>query len=282
MKNFTKPFVLATLLATLSVGAFAEVQAAASTPPVVSNAAIPKALQMAVRGGVKVENSFQAAGGLTGWVMTQPDGQATVVYSIADGKYVLAGALIDENGKNLTAAYTESQIPKPDFASVENSSYFIEGPTKNPKSIVYAFMDPNCIFCHLEWKAFQPYIKQGLQVRWIPVAFLKPDSRGKAAALLESKNPADDIRTLQMGFNEKTESGGLKPLANVSAATDAKLKANGELMRKFRFGGTPALIYKDSSGNVQYHPGMIRLSELPGITGIPEQPNTDPALARFK
>jgi thiol:disulfide interchange protein DsbG len=28
--------------------------------------------------------------------------------------------------------------------------------------------------------------------------------------------------------------------------------------------------------------GMPRLSELPGITGLPEQKNDDPALAKFR
>lgn len=286
MRNIFKP-VLATLIAGISIAAHAQAEAgtasaaATATPPAVTQQ-IPKALQMAMRGGVKVGKSFDAVSGLKGWVLTQPDGQPTIVYSTADGKYVMAGALIDENGKNLSAMYADTQIPRPDFSTLEKSPYFIEGPTQNPKAIVYAFMDPNCIFCHLEWKAFQPYIKQGLQVRWIPVAFLKPDSAGKAAALLESKTPAALMQQLQTKFNAATESGGITPLANPSVATMAKIQSNGELMRGFHFSGTPALVYKDSSGKVQYHPGMVRLSELPGITNIPAQPNTDPELKRFE
>lgn len=272
MRKIFKP-VLAILAATLSFGAIAETEAQPT--------AIPKALQMAVRGGVKVDKSFPAVAGLTGWVLTQPDGQSTVVYSTADGKYVLAGALVDETGKNLTASYTEAQVPRPDFSRIEKSAYFVEGAAK-PKAIVYAFMDPNCIFCHLEWKALQPYEKVGLQVRWVPVAFLKPDSAGKAAALLESKQPAALVNQLQTKFDVAHESGGITPLTTISKATNDKIKANTELMRAFGFNGTPAMVYKDAAGKVQYHPGMVRLSELPGMFNLPAQPNNDPELVRFQ
>lgn len=283
MKNVFKPAV-ALMLAGLSLSVFA--QNAQASQPVAPTAAavpaIPKALQMAVRGGVKVVKSFPAEGGLTGWVLTQPDGQSTIVYSLAEGKLLMAGALVDETGKNLTAAYMESQVPRPDFSLIEKSSYIIEGTTKNPKAIIYAFLDPNCTFCHLAWKAFQPYEKAGLQVRWMPVAFLKADSMGKAAALMEAKNAQTAMQQHETKFDPQTETGGIEPQTKIAPATQAKIKANGDLMRAFGFNGTPAIVYRDASGKVVTHPGMVRLSELPGMFNMPAQPNDDPALARFK
>jgi len=289
MKNFVKAalvsltFVLAasSAVAGTPLSSTASASAPAASLPGVSGANVPKALQMAVRGGVKVEKSFNAVDGLTGWVITQKDGQVAVLFSTADGKYLMAGALVNEEGKNLTAYYTEMYTPHPDFSKLENSAYLVEG-AKSPKTIVYAFMDPNCIFCHLEWKALQAYEKVGLQVRWIPVAFLKPTSQGMAAALLESKQPAELLTVLQTKFDVKNEAGGIEPLAVVSAGSKAKIAANSELMHAFGFNGTPGMIYKDSTGKVQYHPGMIKVSELPGMFDLPVQINTDPELARFQ
>jgi thiol:disulfide interchange protein DsbG len=42
------------------------------------------------------------------------------------------------------------------------------------------------------------------------------------------------------------------------------------------------VIWKDGHGKVNVKGGMPRLSELPGITGLPEQKNDDPQLARFR
>lgn len=66
------------------------------------------------------------------------------------------------------------------------------------KNVIYVFFDPNCVFCHFAWKALQPYVKAGLQVRWVPVGFLKPTSAQRAAAIREAKTP-----TQALDFNEQ-------------------------------------------------------------------------------
>jgi len=249
--------------------------------------ATPKVLDIPVKqGGMKIVNKFPAVGKMQGWVL-QRGGQNSVVFTTPDGKYLFAGALIDENGNNLTEDYTAKYVPKPDFtklySQLESSAYFIEGAKGSAvKGTIYAFMDPNCSYCHLAWKALQPYESAGLQVRWIPVGFLTHDSLPKAAALLESADPGAAMAQHEATFDPSTETGGIKPVEKISPATAKKLQANAKLMSDFGFGGTPAIVYKDKNGKVVGKPGMPRLSELPEMTGMPEQPQTDPELARFR
>jgi len=247
----------------------------------------PKILDLPVKqGGMKIVNKFQAVGGLKGWVL-QGGGQNSVIYTSADGKYIFAGALVDEAGKNLTEEYIAKYAPKPElnklYSRLESSAYFVEGAKGSAvKATIYAFLDPNCVFCHLAWKAFQPYEKAGLQVRWVPVGFLKPDSLPKAAALLESSDPGAAMANHEKTFEPATETGGIQPVEKISPETAKKLQANAQLMNEFGFGGTPAIVYKDKNGKVSVKPGMPRLSDLPEMTGIAEQPQTDPELARFR
>ena len=57
--------------------------------------------------------------------------------------------------------------------------------------VVDVFFDPNCPYCHELYEDLEPWVgKQGLQLRWIPVAVLAPSSEGKAAAMLQAPVPA--------------------------------------------------------------------------------------------
>jgi len=245
----------------------------------------PKQIQMATQSGAKVVKTFAAASQLKGWVLSK-GGRYTLVFTTPDNKTLLAGELIDAEGNNLTARYAGRYIPKPDrtalFSKLEQSTHIVEGQRKAPKSVIYALFDPNCPFCHLAWKAFQPYEKVGLQVRWVPVAYLSKTSAGKAAAILEAKNRRAAFRENEEKYNMQRHEGGIAPLAKSSAKTISQLRANNALMQKFGALGTPAIIWKDKQGKIQMKVGLPPMSELPAITGLPEQPENDPALARFR
>ncbi len=249
--------------------------------------ALPPQLQAAQRAGVKVVRHFPAASGLTGWV-TEHAGHYQLVFSTSDGKTLIVdGVLVDAGGRNLTAAYADQYIPKPAyaplFARLARSRYVVAGQVAHPRAIVYVFFDPNCIFCHYTWQALKPYEKAGLQVRWVPVAFLKPTSLGRAAAILEARNGEAALDQDETHFNVAAEEGGLAPSAKPAPGSVAAIEANGRLMAAFGSQGTPTLVWRDQkSGKVKVLGGMPRLSQIPGITGLPAQPVTAPDLARFK
>ena len=189
-----------------------------------------------------------------------------------------------------TAAFCEDQ-PKTQYASkpeyralfldLEKAEVITEG-AKDAKSVLYVFFDPNCYYCNLTWKALQPYEKAGLQVRWVPVAYQKPSSVGRAAAIMEAPDRAAALRENEVNYDRAHFDGGIKPVDKPQAQLIAQLQANMELMRKFGVPATPLLVWKDNNGNVQIKPGVPRLSQLPGITGLPEQEVVDPELAKFR
>lgn len=167
------------------------------------------------------------------------------------------------------------------FAELEKAEAVLEGPRK-ARSILYVFFDANCLYCHLTWKALQPYEAVGLQVRWVPVAYQQPSSAGRAAAIMQAPDRVAALRINELRYNAAEFDGGIEPLAKVSHALAARLQANTRLMQQFGAPGTPALVWKDADGKVRFKAGVPRLSELPQITRLTAQPNDDPELANFR
>lgn len=244
----------------------------------------PKPIERAVGAGLKVEKSFPAVSGLTGWVLSR-DGRYSVVYTTPDGKTLVAGTVVGEDGRNLSEEYEEKHVPRPDLAGaygeLEKSAYVVEGPAKNPKAQIYVFVDANCPFCHSLWKALQPYEAAGLQVRWVLVDTLGPTSLPKAIEVLAAPDTTAAFRRMEERFG--------KPWTASEAASEerhaplaAKIRGHNQLMRKLGLAGTPGIVWRDRSGRISTKAGMPRLSELPAITGLPEQKTDDPSLARFR
>ena len=244
----------------------------------------PKQIQGIIQSGAKIIKTFPAVSQLKGWVIEKNE-RYTIIFSTPDNQTLFAGDLIDNEGNNLTEKYADLYVPKPDlnplYSALEKSFFIAEGTQKAPKSVIYAFFDPNCPFCHFAWQALQPYEAAGLQVRWIPVAYLMETSTDKAAAILQAKNQLAAFRENELKYNMKNHEGGIKP-AKPSANSLKQLQANSELMHQFGITGTPAIVWKDTQGKIQIKGGMPRLGELPGITGLPEQKIDNPDLARFR
>lgn len=248
------------------------------------NADYPAAIQEAVDSGVTVVKKFSAASGLTGWVLEQ-DGRHSVVYTTADAKTLVAGVLIDEQGENLSAKYEEEHIPKPDYSGLyqqlEKTAYVTEGTLEHPKQVIYAFTDANCPYCHYTWQALQPYEQAGLQVRWIPVAVIRPTSMAKAIAVLSADDKTAAFQKMEANHGKEwTPSKDVSEAAQPEIA--AQVRQNAALMQQFGIPGTPGLVWKDAKGEVQIKGGMPRLSDIPAITGLPEQKNIHPALEKFR
>lgn len=167
------------------------------------------------------------------------------------------------------------------FAQLEKTDVVQEG-AKEAKSVLYVFFDANCFYCHLTWKALQPYEAVGLQVRWVPVAYQQPSSVGRAAAIMQASDRSAALRINEIGYNAAQFDGGIQPTDTVPGTLVAQLQANTQLMRKFGAPGTPALVWKDRDGKVRFKGGMPRLSELPQITRLPAQSIDDPELAKFR
>jgi thiol:disulfide interchange protein DsbG len=220
---------------------------------------------------------------MTGWVLVQGPGEHFIVYTPADHSVAIAGTMVDAAGANLTEAHSREHAPRIDYNQawerLERSHFVVEGARgRDVRSTIYVFKDPNCTFCNLAHIALEPYTRAGLQVRWIPVAFLRPDSFGKSAFLLEHADSDVAVDRVNESFGRSDPT----VVIPVSAPTRARIEANNRLMQELGFRGTPAVVYRDRRGQAHAIPGMFRLSQLPEITGLPQKPQTDPRLERFR
>jgi thiol:disulfide interchange protein DsbG len=261
VRNFVASFIVSVALASPALAA------ASKEPPVIKSLA---------KAGMSAVSSFPAVSGLTGWVLTK-DGQPSIVFVTADGKTLLAGALINAEGRNLTAEYGTKYLPKPDYkglyADLEKAAVVETGPAKGGR-VVYVMFDPNCPFCHLSWKALSPYAEAGARIHWIPVGYLKADSVKKAASVLSAKNPEAALASMMANQGKAAGVG--------DANSEKQVGRNNDTMRKHGLTGVPVIIYKDAKGAVVVREGLPRMSELPAITGMPEQKIEDAELAAFR
>lgn len=174
-----------------------------------------------------------------------------------------------------------------DFAALwqqlEKNPYIQEGASNaDAKATIYAFFDPNCIFCHLAWKMTQPYLEKGLQVRWIPVAFVMPDSPAKVSWLLTSHDPAAALNAGESGWKKGVRDGGGAFLNGpITPLVTAQIKANEKLFTEFGLDATPSFVYKDAQGHIKTLPGISNQHMIPMMTGLPFIASTDPDLARI-
>lgn len=123
------------------------------------------------------------------------------------------------------------------------------------------FIDPNCIYCHLFWEHLtktQDW-KSKYTIRWVPLGFLKPSSRGKAGAILN--NGAKGLTEDETNFNVESEEGAIAQTHERSLLK--KVKAN--TMRWARNmkslgveAGTPTIV----TGDGRVFAGLVPLSRL--------------------
>lgn len=131
---------------------------------------------------------------------------------------------------------------------------------------LYVFVDPNCLYCHdfisYAVKHESDFKKANVQPIFIPIAFLKASSAGRAATIV--KNGWPDLLFNDKTFNPTTEEGGV---ALTSVKPEFKdlfyaIKDNTDLIADFAKSlnmqsfGTPFMIYKDSRGDVVFLKGM--------------------------
>ncbi|QJW80075.1 thiol:disulfide interchange protein DsbG [Burkholderia glumae] len=274
--------LIISMVAILSIGCCLPVLAKSevtSTPPLIKKS---------INSGSHLIKTFPAAGGLTGYLLQTGPREFLTTYTVpGHDDVVIVGSLLDQTGSDLSEKYKSTYSPKFDLNKfinrISSSSYIKEGGAGDEaKSIVYAFFDPNCVYCHLLWRQLLPYQKIGLAVKWIPVGIIKPDSRGKAGALIEAKNQSAAFYAMESKFSTKDESGAIAPKNNLSKETEIKISSNEKLFYDLGFKGTPALIYRASGGGFRYFQGLPKSSQLPEITNLPAQEIDDSDLKKIK
>ena len=146
------------------------------------------------------------------------------------------------------------------LARAAKASWIAQG--QGPR-VVYVLFDPNCPYCHVVYTESQAHLKN-VQFRWLPVAILTRTSLGKAAALLQAKDPAAALRENEDGFvRARGKLGGIAPATHIDAATFAKLRENYRLL--LMSGGqavVPKIFFLGSDGKVHLIEGALNSQDL--------------------
>ena len=262
---------------------FAASLALAVTASAVSAAEpLPAPVQALEKQGLRIAGPFKSASGLKAYAGVA-NGNPVALYVTPDGKFVMAGTLLNERGEDLDSEAISSTVSKPlgaaEWKQLEDSTWIADGKLSAPR-VVYIFTDPNCPYCSKLWADARPWVESGsVQLRHVIVGILTPTSRAKAAALLADKNPSEafmayeglhapeTVKSLSGGGRPRPlGDAGLKPLENIPPAIASRLDSNVKLMSTFGLQATPGVVWKDAAGNVQKRAGAPD-SVLPQIFG---------------
>lgn len=231
--KFTIPMVAATtiLIGMNSVASAAEVK---ETPPVIQNLLNDNVISVIEK--FKHEQ-------YTGWLVKH-DTEYKLFWSMKDN-YVVAGSLLDDNGVNITAKYLEEKKPVPNYDEVfkefeKEGTYFSTNANGSGEGVMYVFLEPFCGWCTKLHNELQPAIKDGLEVRWIPVSFLSAQSPNVIEYILNSPTPYKALTD----HEEIRASKGKLNTMDVTAETRMKLDVNSQFMHRFDIAGTPGIVYQ--------------------------------------
>lgn len=250
------------LLALAAILAWAVASPALAAPLTPRQANV--AVQKASHGLAHVLRTFAGPGGLTGAVIEGPDGTRNIAWVTPDGQaVVIRGELVGLQGQDYTkgALYGQGLLlsPASAIAAAASQSTHAVLVGANPRApTVTVFFDPNCIFCHLLYKAMNPYVTAGkLRLRVVLVGVIKPDSMARATSILMAHDPAKALALDEIRFDRAHEEGGYPIAAHLNPAVERVVKANGTLMTRADGHGTPTLFYCSASAHsVQMSAGL--------------------------
>ncbi len=127
--------------------------------------------------------------------------------------------------------------------------------------VLYMIFDPDCVSCHVVFDELQPLIKaMDVTVRYVPVGYFTQSSPGKAAAILEAKDPLAAIMKNEREFNME-RFGGLNEVLP-SPATEKALEENLAILRATELVATPTLIYRSRQGKTVIRRGRLDKGDL--------------------
>jgi thiol:disulfide interchange protein DsbG len=135
--------------------------------------------------------------------------------------------------------------------------------SKSVDRVVYVFTDPDCPYCNDLWKALATARAPDVQIRYLLVAVIDADSKGKDAAILESKDRAAAFEKSERDYDR----GGIEPKATLLPATSETIAVNQDLMAALHIFGTPGLVYLDEHNQVKVFAGMPDPAQLKTIVG---------------
>ena len=131
--------------------------------------------------------------------------------------------------------------------------------------MIYDFFDPNCIYCAKAFQLERPFVDNGqLTVRYVPVGFLTDSSFGKAAAILQAKNPRE---AMENNYLELLRNGhAATSSVTATEATHSALRQNERIFINTGATTLPELVYRLPDGQVKVFRGELSKAQLDLLT----------------
>jgi hypothetical protein len=175
--------------------------------------------------------------------------------SLRRGRFVLVLALLASFNLGLFARPFLDEARRPDpLRLLESSSRIRQTGIAGAPRLFVAF-DPYCRHCRGVYEALSKRVEAGeVEVEWVPIAFMDPDSASVGAEMLSAADPSI---ALSRWFGAQLGTSPVVPKGASPQAARVRVLTNTELIR--RLAGrpvAPAVFYRDRSGVTQLTIGM--------------------------
>ncbi|QHS09090.1 hypothetical protein [Sinimarinibacterium sp. NLF-5-8] len=245
------------------------------TPPVITvPVAVPDEDQlgpalsaMIERNGLELVESFKTpAEGLTGH-LTLKNGQYDVLFTTDNG-YLISGAVLSPDGRNLVSDYIAARAPVKDVTQImqalDASKHIIEVGAEG--LLLTAMIDPDCAACSEFGRRALTLAEAGvLRVRFVMLGALGARSMQQAAAILQAPNPAQALAQHFEGNEADAGTPAAMTDPAITAETQAALDVHQGVMTALSSSAAPTLVYRDTEGRDQVvsgWPGSLWLDRI--------------------
>lgn len=170
----------------------------------------------------------------------------------------------DKTDAGVTRAEARQRMAQSLLNDIKQATWIRDGKSAH---LIYVFFDPNCPYCHKVYEILRPQVQRGeVELRWIPIGKLMVTSLGKAAALLEDKDPTAALARNERNFSQATGSfGGIEEEPLPREDTLRRLKANHDLLQRSGNDGVPALLYRTKEGKANLLVGAPPAATLEAV-----------------
>ena len=160
---------------------------------------------------------------------------------------ITAGNLTAAAAENPSKAEARLKAAASMLANIQQATWIRDGKSTH---VMYVFFDPNCPYCHKVFEMLRPQVQRGeVELRWVVVGKLMATSTGKAAAMLEAKDPTEALYRNERGFSQETGSfGGIEEEPAPREETLRRLNTNLALLNRSGFDAVPALLFRTKDG----------------------------------
>lgn len=261
---------------------------AASSSANASNAVASALIASASGGSAKAVKVFPGPAGLIAVAYMTADGRSGLAWVDPTRQLVLLGQLLNAQGQSLNS--TGSAFVA--YAGVPPAPGAVPGADGSPATPILAaaikgtgvdvagrgaqvtlYLDPNSPEDRAEYMTLAALASQNkLNLRVVPVAYLRASSLNRAEDILVALSPRDELRKNEINFDTQHKRGGAGKLGN-NVQMMSVVDANTQLLASAGQVQTPALFWCNKNGQAQALYGPMNAQAL---TQLAAQAHTCP------